>query len=224
MTEEVKLFRNWSSPFALRIVWALSIKGIEYETIYEDLTAKSPSLLQYNPINKKVPVLLHNGKPICESLVILEYLDETWKQNPLLPQDPYEKAQARFWAKFGDEKVLESFRQVLTSQGKEQEDAVVSVQENLTLIEKQLEGKKFFGGETIGYLDIAYGWIANLNSVLEIVCDVKVVDADKFPKLLAWMHTFSEVPEIKEFFPPHERLVSKFQAMRKGSLAAGGNK
>ncbi|KAG9137879.1 hypothetical protein Leryth_024271 [Lithospermum erythrorhizon] len=120
--------------------------------------------------------------------------------------------------------VLESFRQVLTSQGKEQEDAVVSVQENVTLIEKQLEGKKLFGGETIGYLDIAYGWIANLNSVLEIVCDVKVVDADKFPKLLAWMHTFSEVPEIKEFFPPHERLVSKFQAMRKGSLAAGGNK
>ena len=42
---------------------------------------------------------------IAESTVILEYVDETWKQNPLLPQDPYHRALARFWAKFAEEKV-----------------------------------------------------------------------------------------------------------------------
>lgn len=104
----MKLFRTWSSPFALRIVWALKIKGIsDYETIFEDLPHKSPSLVKYNPVHKKVPVLVHNGNPIAESLVILEYIDETWKlaEAPLLPQDPYERAMARFWAKFGDDKV-----------------------------------------------------------------------------------------------------------------------
>ncbi|GMP42174.1 hypothetical protein CsSME_00011996 [Camellia sinensis var. sinensis] len=106
MAEELKVFRTWSSRFALRIIWALKLKGIEeYETIFEDITNKSPLLLQYNPVHKKVPVLVHNGKPISESLVILEYIDETWKHNPLLPEDPYERATARFWAKFGDEKV-----------------------------------------------------------------------------------------------------------------------
>lgn len=105
MTEEVKLIRTWSSPFALRIVWALKLKGIEFETVLEDLASKSPLLLQSNPVHKKVPVLVHNGKPVSESLVILEYIEETWKENPLLPEDPYEKATARFWAKFGDEKV-----------------------------------------------------------------------------------------------------------------------
>nr|POE89526.1 glutathione transferase gst 23 [Quercus suber] len=166
---ELKLFRTWSSRFALRVVWALNFKGIQYDTIFEDLSNKSSLLLQYNPIYKKVPVLVHNGKPLLESLVILEYIDETWKQNPLLPEDPSERATARFWAKFGDDKVLPSIWNAFIKQGKDQEEAIVTAQENLGFVERQLTGKKFFNGETIGLLDLAFGWLANLPSVLEEV-------------------------------------------------------
>ena len=41
-----------------------------------------------------------------ESLVILEYIDETWKETSLLSEDLYERAMACFWAKFGDDKVV----------------------------------------------------------------------------------------------------------------------
>lgn len=106
MADELKLFRTWSSAYGLRVVWALKLKGVEFDTIFEDLANKSPLLLQYNPVHKKIPVLLHNDKPVCESLVILEYIDETWKEAyPLLPKDPSKKAEARFWTRFNEEKV-----------------------------------------------------------------------------------------------------------------------
>ena len=105
MAEEVKLFSFWTSPFCRRIDIALKLKGVEYNYVEEDLENKSPDLLKHNPIYKTVPVFVHNAKPIPESLIILEYIDEIWKCQPILPIDPYERAQARFWARFIDQQV-----------------------------------------------------------------------------------------------------------------------
>ncbi|CAK7340353.1 unnamed protein product [Dovyalis caffra] len=217
MAEEVKVFRTWSSPYGLRVIWALKLKGVEFETIYEDLSNKSPSLLQYNPVYKKIPVLVHNGKAICESLVILEYIEETWKQTPLLPQDPHQKANARFWAKFGDDKVFQSVAWgVFLKEGKEQEEGIPAALENLKYLEDELKGKKFFGGETIGLADLALGWLAYYLDIFEEVTGLKLLDEEKFPSLAAWKQEFANAPIIHENWPDRDKLIDKFSAMSAG--------
>ncbi|KAG6472919.1 hypothetical protein ZIOFF_070397 [Zingiber officinale] len=95
MAEAVVLLDLWVSPFGQRCRIALAEKGVAYEYKEQDLSNKSPLLLQANPAHKKIPVLIHDGKPVCESLIIVQYIDEVWSDGaPLLPADPYARAQA----------------------------------------------------------------------------------------------------------------------------------
>ncbi|XVE84937.1 hypothetical protein DITRI_Ditri17bG0051900 [Diplodiscus trichospermus] len=69
---DVKVLGSWPSPFVLRVRIALHHKSVNYEYIEENLLeSKSELLLKSNPVFKKVPVLIHGDKPICESLIIV---------------------------------------------------------------------------------------------------------------------------------------------------------
>uniref|UniRef100_A0A452YNY1 Glutathione S-transferase n=1 Tax=Aegilops tauschii subsp. strangulata TaxID=200361 RepID=A0A452YNY1_AEGTS len=104
--DEVKLLGVWDSPFVNRVQIVLNLKGISYEYVEEDLHSKGELLLASNPVHKKVPVLIHNGKPIPESQVIVQYIDEAWRGTgpSVLPADPHQRATARFWAAYVDDK------------------------------------------------------------------------------------------------------------------------
>ncbi|MCA2150958.1 glutathione S-transferase [Citrobacter portucalensis] len=143
------------SMFGMRVRIALAEKGIKYEYKEEDLRNKSPLLLQMNPIHKKIPVLVHNGKPVCESTIIVQYIDEVWKDKaPLLPSDPYERAQARFWVDFVDKKLYDAGRKTWSTTGEAQEQAKKEFIEVIKTLEGQLGDKPYFGGETFGYVDL----------------------------------------------------------------------
>ncbi|XP_071720860.1 probable glutathione S-transferase [Rutidosis leptorrhynchoides] len=211
MADEVKLYAVSGSPIVCRVKIALNLKGMKYENLEEDLSNKSADLIKYNPVYKKVPVLVHNGNPICESLVILEYIDEVWKGVPILPHDPYERAVARFWAKFIDDKCVTAVYNAFLSKGEEK--AIAEAHEQLQILENELvvKGHKFFGGDNINLVDIAADFIAYWIGVMEEASGIKLVTKDKFPKLTEWSVNFVNCKVVKENLPPRERLLGFFK-------------
>ncbi|XP_020205683.1 probable glutathione S-transferase [Cajanus cajan] len=206
-SEEVKVVSFWASPFGKRVEWALKLKGVEYEYIEEDIFNKSNLLLQLNPVHKKVPVLVHAHKPIAESLIILEYIDETWKQYPLLPQHPYQRALVRFWTNFVEQKLFDAAWLGMCSSGDEREKGVKVAREVMEKIEEEIKGKRFFGGENIGYLDIALGWISYWLPVWEEVGSMEIIESLKYPATTAWINNFLTHPLIKDTFPPRDNMI-----------------
>ncbi|KAK3200038.1 hypothetical protein Dsin_023453 [Dipteronia sinensis] len=188
------------------------MKGVKYEYIEEDLTNKSPLLLKYNPVHKKIPVLLHNGKPISESLVIIEYIDETWKHNPILPQHSYDRARARFWAKYIDEKAVPPLRDFVWSKGMDREEAIGEINELLKTIENELGDKKFFGGEDIGLVDIVANVVGIWLVVIQDLLGLELLTEEKFPKLCNWIHEYVNHTAIKENIPPRDKLIEFYSA------------
>ncbi|KAK4732687.1 hypothetical protein R3W88_025675 [Solanum pinnatisectum] len=224
MDQDLKLHGSWPSPYSLRIIWALKLKGLSYEYIEEDLANKSDLLLKYNPIFKKIPILVHDGKPICESMIILEYLDQIWpNQYPLLPIDPYERALARFWVNYFEQKSV-SLWMIFRSKGEEQEKAVKDSLEMLNIIEenafKNQKNNIFFIGGKIGIVDIAFGWICYWLKIIEDVGGVKLIEENSLPNLQNWMKKFKEVPLIKESLPNQQKMFFPFKLIRDMLLAS----
>jgi len=132
MENGVKLLTAWNSGFGMRVESALKAKGIEFQTVHEDLSHKSELLLTSNPVKKKVPVLIHNGRAICESRIILEYIDETWPTAPrLLSNDPYDRYLVRFWSEFLDNKSKEIFYELYNVRSAEDKLYIVRSAEEL---------------------------------------------------------------------------------------------
>jgi len=91
------LYHYWRSSSAWRVRFALSYKGIAYESRFVNLRANeqhSEGYKQVSPLGV-VPCLLVDGKSLTESVAILEYLEEVFPEKPLLPRDPWRRSRVR---------------------------------------------------------------------------------------------------------------------------------
>ncbi|XP_014520289.1 glutathione S-transferase U17-like [Vigna radiata var. radiata] len=224
---DLKLLGSWSSPFALRVQIAHDLKGVDYEVIEETLNPKSELLLKSNPVHKKIPVLLHADKPICESAIIVEYIDEVWTHAPsILPQNAYDRGHARFWVAYIDDKWLKALRSILMAeendeakeaQFKEAEEAFERMEE---VMNKGSEGKAFFGGDTIGFIDIGFGSYLSWIRVMEKMNARKLIDETKHPGLIRWTENFAAHPAVNGLIPDTDKLLEVAKGYKEWARAA----
>lgn len=211
----------WTSMFCMRVKIALAEKGItDYDCRVEDLMndKKSPLLQEMNPVHKKIPVLIHNGKPICESMIIVEYIDEVWKgECSFLPSDPYQRSQSRFWADYVDKEFYPATLKLWKSkQSTERETGKTEFIGSLKCLEEQLGDNCYFGGDSFGFVDIAlfpyYSWFGAYecygNFSVEAEC----------PKLIAWAKRCEQRETVKSSLPDMQNLPEFILGIRRQHL------
>ncbi|KAL1203888.1 Glutathione S-transferase U9 [Cardamine amara subsp. amara] len=232
MDEEIEnrviLHGSFASPYSKRIELALKLKSIPYQFVQEDIQNKSQTLLRYNPVHTTIPVLLHNGKPISESMFIIEYIDETWRNGPhLLPQDPYKRSKVRFWANYIQLNLYDVMLKVVKSQGEEQEKALKEVKEKLRVIEKEglkeifsdTNGEPIVTNETMSLVDIVMCTLLGPYKAHEEVLGLKIIDPETVPGVYRWLNAISQTGVVKDLSPPYEQVVEFLRGFRQMCLS-----
>jgi ganglioside-induced differentiation-associated protein 1 len=112
---ELVLYDFGNSVCCQKVRITLRAKGLKWNAIRVDLfTAEqyNPKYLKLNP-KGVVPTLVHDGKPVIESTLICEYIDQTFAQAPrLIPADPWRRSRMRLWSKMVDDGLFEGVTEI----------------------------------------------------------------------------------------------------------------
>ena len=98
----LKLYGYWRSSAAYRLRIAMNLKGLAYEQVSVNIapSASAQKAADFRAINPqmRVPVLETERGFLTQSMAILEWIEETYPQTPMLPDDPFHKAECRAFA------------------------------------------------------------------------------------------------------------------------------
>lgn len=93
----MKLYNYFRSSASYRVRIALALKGLSYEYLPVHLVRNEQFNESYAAVSasRLVPLLVDGDAALTQSLAIIEYLEETHPQPPLLPSDPLGRARVR---------------------------------------------------------------------------------------------------------------------------------
>ena len=159
--DPIKIYSSARCPYAQRTRMLMIEKEIPFELTEVDLRSKPDWFLAVSPYGK-VPVIVDDGQTIYESAIINEYLDEKYKNVPMMPKEPVERAKARIWMDYCTNKYLILSRKLLLDNGNEelQIENKKKMKESLIYIEKECFEKNangpFWLGNNISLVDLHY--------------------------------------------------------------------
>ncbi len=160
----LKLYGGWFCPFVQRAWVVLEEKKIPHQYIEINPYHKAPEFLALNPRGLVptlgVPVDAKGSKlkPLYESIVICEYLDEAYPGPRLLPEDPYERARCRLWIDHAGSKIVPGFYKMMQHTPDKPysiEEARAELHKNIKMfVEEMDDGGPWFLGERFSMVDI----------------------------------------------------------------------
>jgi glutathione S-transferase len=178
------LYNAARCPYAARVRIVLAEKGVEFETVEIDLSDRPAWLYEKNPAGR-VPVLEEDDRPLAESVVIMEFLEERYPDPPLLPPDPADRAAVRLLI-FRDRDLTDPYYALRRGE----DGAAERLDAALAKLDVHLYEQDYLGGAEYGLADIALvPWVLRARDMLG-------VNLNGYPSLGAWLERLEERPAI----------------------------
>ncbi|XP_017862249.1 PREDICTED: pyrimidodiazepine synthase [Drosophila arizonae] len=212
-----RLYSMRFCPYAQRAHLALNAKKVPHHIIYINLTEKPEWLVDYSPL-LKVPALHlvgeRNQPSLIESLIIVEYLDEKYPENPLLPKDPLQRAQDKILVeRFGA--VTSNFMKIIVHNAEPDE-----LWTAFDIFDEELgkRGSAYFSGSKPGFVDyMIWPWFERLPVIKFVLEDRYNFDVKRFAKLNAWIELMLKDEWVKSFYVTPEQHVEFWRTRKAGN-------
>lgn len=210
-------------PYVQRAAIALMEKDVPFERRDIDLADKPDWFRAISPLGR-TPVLLVDGKPLFESAIIADYLDET-RPPRLHPEDAFERARHRGWVEVAsailndiagfygapDAATLDARREAMAAK--------------FARVEEALGEGPYFAGAAFSLVDAAFGPVFRYFDVFDTIADFGVFAAT--PKVRAWRQALAARPSVRAAvaadYPERLRrflLARRSELSRRMALAA----
>ena len=217
----IELYWGSGSPFAWRVLLALEVKGLKYESKLLEFSKgehKTPAYLQLNP-RGKVPTLKDGDFVLYESLAIMSYLDRKYPEPPLFGKTPEENgliwralAECESYIVSASNQVV---RPVFFGKGldkvEEIQQAAQTLREELKMMDERLTGSEWLVGNKISAADIGVFPLVQLISRAASKEAAQPLNlgllplAHTFPNVARWVQRIEALPNYQRTYPPHWR-------------------
>jgi glutathione S-transferase len=208
----MKLISATPSPYARKVRIQLIEKGIPFELVTEVPWNSDTTVPQYNPLEKLPVLLLDDGRAVYESAFILEWIERTHPQPPLMPADDAGYLEARRFMVLADgicDAALLLFFERLREPAHQSEPWMArqlrKVEGALAALERDIGERAFAVGNQLTLADISVaaplGWLK-----------VRAPDLDwprRFPGLAAYYERLSQRESFKATVPYAQVLRDK---------------
>lgn len=209
-------------PYVQRAAVVLLEKGVPFERRWVDLAHKPEWFLAVSPLGK-TPVLLVDDKPIFESAVICEYLDETLPPR-LHPEDAIERARHRGWMEFGS-----ALLNTIAGFYNAPDEAVLKAKagelhDRFGQVEATLGVGPYFAGVAFGIVDAVFGPVFRYIDAFDAFDAFDAIHAfgilGDYPKVRCWRAALAARESVRQAaHPRYAELLNEFLLARGSALS-----
>lgn len=221
-TVALRLISHPLCPYVQRAAIVLLEKGIPFERINVDLSAKPAWFLAMSPTGK-VPLLTIQGEHgaqevLFESMAICEYLEETQVGAPLHPGDPLARAQHRAWIEFGSATLADAWGYLNAKDSTAASMKAVAFRDKLDRLEDALCAGPYFGTSQFSMVDAVFAPLFRYFEGLPAEKNAALFEG--LAKVGAWRQSLAARPSVIAAAPPDYAVLFQAHLQRVGSWLA----